>query len=142
MRKEDSKGHENSHPAPTLSNPRNSDSNHCFKLYGSYSCSSVSRHDQEMNGICDTQIQVISALSLITLTALADGRSSIMHWPFSIHQDLSVTINNAAIMLYDCDRNCGPYYQCYNQERHQKRFSRPSIERCAMILAVLPSESA
>ena len=45
--------------------------------------------------------EVISALSLITFTALADGRSSVMHGlspgPFSIHQDLSVTIRNAAI---------------------------------------------
>ena len=45
--------------------------------------------------------EVISALSLITFMALEDGRSSIMHGlspgPFSINQDLSVTIRNAAI---------------------------------------------
>ena len=38
--------------------------------------------------------------SLRTFTALADGRSSIMvsPGPFSIHQDLSVTIRNAALL--------------------------------------------
>ena len=41
--------------------------------------------------------------------------------PFSIHQDLSVTIRNATI--YYCNRNRGLYYLCYNQERHQKRTS-------------------
>ena len=47
---------------------------------------------------------MISALSLITFTVLADGQSSmssIMHGlspgPFSIHQDLPATIPNAAI---------------------------------------------
>ena len=83
--------------------------------------------------------EVISALSLITFTALADGRSSIMHGlspgPFSIHQDLSVTIRNAAI--YYCNRNRGLYYLCYKQERHQKRTSvhaRPR-EECFLELA-------